>query len=241
MSVAEGTVAHNNQGLHRPQRVDWAQIRKEYETTEDSFKALARRHGVSDTAVRKRAAKEMWFATPTRFAASSSSSRGANSEFAGANLKTEGANQGGGRTGTQQEQKAARKAAKKAKADAEWQEWFAEDCRVRNLAAEKEELEWERDNPLEDYSHSNRDAIPHDTIPLSVFLNAEGHVSIMQPKADGEDDAAVGRDMWRRRSKDYGIGGKRTNGRNEDKVVQVDLRCVPDLISMLQGILREAA
>jgi len=61
----------------------------------------------------------------------------------------------------------------------------------------------------------------------------------MQPKADGEDDAAVGRDMWRRRSKDYGIGGKRTNGRNEDKYIEIDPRCLPALIARLQQLARE--
>ena len=209
---------------------DWLKVRAEYEAGGTSIRAIAKRNGVSHPAIIKRAKAEGWVTAPHSYQQPKSSYQGGNS-------KLEAVVTSGVVTSTKQE----RKAARKAKADAEWQEWFAADRKQRELESDKEELEWERDNPLEDYSHSNRDAIPHDTIPLSVFRNAEGHVSIFQPKADGEDDAAVGRDMWRRRSKDYGVGGKRTNGRNEDKVVQVDLRCIPELIARLQGIMREAA
>ena len=220
-----------------PQTTDWVRIRAEYEAGGTSIRAIGKANGVSHTAIRKKAAADGWVSTPTSFHSHKTEVSTLETKVSTpGNQNIDAGNQGGVETRTKHQLK---KAAKKAKEDAEWREWFAEDCRVRNLAAEKEELEWERDNPLEDYSHSNRDAIPHDTIPLSVFLNAEGHVSIMQPKADGEDDAAVGRDMWRRRSKDYGIGGKRTNGRNEDKVVQIDLRCIPALIARLQQLARE--
>jgi hypothetical protein len=126
--------------------------------------------------------------------------------------------------------------AKKAKEVAEWRAEFAEECRVRELEHEKWSLEWERDNPLEDYSHSNRDAIPHDTIPITVFRNENGNISLFQPKADWEDDAAAARDAWRRRGPDDETGGKRSNGRTEDKYIEIDPRCLPALIKRLQEL-----
>jgi hypothetical protein len=101
------------------------------------------------------------------------------------------------------------------------------------LAADKAFAEYERDHPLEDYSSNNRAAIPHERAPLAAFRNAAGTISILQPKEDWEDDGAIISDMSGRL-----IHGKRSNGRTEDKYIEVDPRCLPALIERLQQLAR---